>query len=220
MIRHYFCIDEFGTGTEPRLGGAIAEACLEKLNSKNALGIVTTHYSNLKLLPEKENGIVNGAMLFDLKKLQPLYKLKLGKPGSSFTFEIADKIGLSKEIIEKASEKVGKKQLDFDKQLQQLEVEKREIDKKQTGLKVADEFLSEIINKYENLVKKIESTKESIISRAKEEAMEILDGSNKLIENTIREIREIQAEKEKTKNTKKKDLRNTKEKIHTEKKYC
>ena len=194
-----FLIDEFGTGTEPRLGGAIAEACLEKLNSKNALGIVTTHYSNLKLLPEKENGIINGAMLFDLKKLQPLYKLKLGKPGSSFTFEIADKIGLSKEIIEKASEKVGKKQLDFDKQLIELEIEKNELLKKNAELKEADEFLSKIIEKYENLNKELKKSKENILTKAKQEAKEILDNSNKLIERTIKDIKEAQASKGKTK---------------------
>ena len=205
-------IDEFGTGTEPQLGGAIAEAVLEKINEKKAFGVITTHYSNLKLFADKTGGIINGAMLFDSKNMQPLYELKIGKPGSSFAFEIARKIGFPKIILKNAENKTGKKQLDFDKQLQQLELEKREIDKKQTGLKVADEFLSEIINKYESLVEKIESTKESIISRAKEEAMEILDGSNKLIENTIREIREIQAEKEKTKKLRKK-LKEHKEKI-------
>jgi len=205
-------IDEFGTGTEPQLGGAIAEAVLEKINEKKAFGVITTHYSNLKLFADKTGGIINGAMLFDSKNMQPLYELKIGKPGSSFAFEIARKIGFPKIILKNAENKTGKKQLDFDKQLQQLEVEKLEIDKKQTGLKVADEFLSEIINKYESLVEKIESTKESIISRAKEEAMEILNGSNKLIENTIREIREIQAEKEKTKKLRKK-LKEHKEKI-------
>ncbi|MCK4638310.1 MAG: Smr/MutS family protein [Bacteroidales bacterium] len=205
-------IDEFGTGTEPQLGGAIAEAVLEKINEKKAFGVITTHYSNLKLFADKTGGIINGAMLFDSKNMQPLYELKIGKPGSSFAFEIARKIGFPKIILKNAAKKTGKKQLDFDKQLQQLEIEKREIDKKQTELKVADEFFSEIINKYESLVEKIKSTKESIISKAKEEAIEILNGSNKLIENTIREIREIQAEKEKTKELRKK-LKEHKEKI-------
>jgi len=192
-------IDEFGTGTEPNLGGAIAESILEQLNNKQAYGVITTHYSNLKLLAGKLPGIVNGAMLFNTKEMLPLYKLSIGKPGSSFAFEIAGKIGLQKEILDNASTKTGKTLLDFEKQLQQLEVEKDEMNKKSRELKVADEFLSEMIDKYEKLTLEIETTQSEIISKAKEKAEHILNDSNRLIEKTIREIRESQANKEKTK---------------------
>jgi len=199
-----FLIDEFGTGTEPQLGGAIAEAILEKLNEKQAYGVVTTHYSNLKLMANEGNGIVNGAMLFDTKAMQPLYMLSTGKPGSSFAFEIARKIGFPKVILKRAEKKIGKKQLDFDQQLQQLEVEKKELEKKEEKFHVADDFLSEMIDKYESLSNEIESKKSEILENAKKEALQLVDSSNKLIENTIREIRESQAEKEKTKKLRKK----------------
>ncbi len=194
-----FLIDEFGTGTEPQLGGAIAEASLEKINEKGAFGVITTHYANLKLLADSQEAIINGAMLFDTKEIKPLYQLKVGKPGSSFAFEIAKNIGFPKAILKSAAEKTGTTQLDFDKQLQQLEVDKQEILKKEAQLKVADEFLQEITRKYEELLAKTEATKDEIITKAKSEAREILDGSNKLIERTIKEIKEAKADKEKTK---------------------
>lgn len=193
-----FLIDEFGTGTEPQLGGAIAEATLEVLNEKKALGIVTTHYANLKLLPGAMDGIVNGAMLFDQAKMQPLYRLKIGNPGSSYALEIAKKIGFPEDILEVAALKTGKTQLDFDQQLQQLELEKEEISKKQTGFRVADEFLAEMIKKYQDLSDDLEKRRSDILSEAKEKARNILNESNRLIEQTIREIREHQAEKEVT----------------------
>ncbi len=193
-----FLIDEFGTGTEPQLGGAIAEASLEKINEKGAFGVITTHYANLKLLADTHEAIINGAMLFDTKEIKPLYQLKVGKPGSSFAFEIAKNIGFPKAILKSATEKTGTTQLDFDKQLQQLEVDKQEILKKEEQLKVADEFLQEITKKYEELLVKTEATKDEIITKAKTEAREILDGSNKLIERTIKEIKEAKADKEKT----------------------
>ncbi len=210
-----FLIDEFGTGTEPQFGGAIAESVLEELNKNKAYGVVTTHYSNLKLLADSNPGIINGAMLFDSKIMKPLYKLKVGKPGSSFAFEIARQIGFPESILKSSAEKTGTTQLDFDKQLQQLEIEKNEIEKKQTQLKVADDLLSELIEKYENLTKQIKISKEQITAKARNEAIEIIDSSNKLIENTIREIRENQAEKEKTKNLRKK-IKVHKEKIISE----
>jgi DNA mismatch repair protein MutS2 len=194
-----FLIDELGTGTDPSLGGAIAEATLEALNARKACGVVTTHYSNLKLLASREEGIANGAMLFDLKKLKPLYKLSAGKPGSSFALEIAREIGFPEVVLEAAKQKTGKSQLDFDRELQNLEVEKGEIEKKSTELRVADDFLDELITKYQKLSAELEKSKKDILSKAKQEAKEILDGSNKLIEKTIKEIREAQAEKEKTK---------------------
>ncbi len=194
-----FLIDEFGAGTEPHLGGAIAEAVLEKLNENKSFGIVTTHYSNLKLLAEKQKGIVNGAMLFDSKLMQPVYELKIGKPGSSFAFEIAKKIGFPKKLLKNAAKKTGKKQLDFDKQLQELETEQKKLEKKHTELKVADDFLAEMIDKYQNLSEDLEKAKKSIIQQAREEALELINNSNKLIEKTIKEIKENQASKEQTK---------------------
>jgi DNA mismatch repair protein MutS2 len=194
-----FLIDEFGTGTEPQLGGAIAEAILEKLNEKLAFGVITTHYSNLKLLARQGNGIVNGAMLFDTKAMQPLYQLSIGKPGSSFAFEIARKIGFPKIILKAAEKKTGIKQLDFDQQLQQLDIEKKELQAKQDEIKVADDFLAEMIKKYESLSTELKSKKSEILEKARKEAHELIKSSNNLIENTIKEIRESQAEKELTK---------------------
>ena len=194
-----FLIDEMGTGTDPSLGGAIAEATLEALNAKKAMGVVTTHYSNLKLLAAREHGIVNGAMLYDLKKLKPLYQLKVGKPGSSFALEIAQAIGFPNDVLNKARLKTGKSQLDFDRELQNLEVEKQEINQKNTELKVADDFLAELISKYEKLTADLESKKKEILVKAKDEARQLLDNSNKLIEKAIKDIRESQAEKSRTK---------------------
>ncbi|MCD4696346.1 MAG: Smr/MutS family protein, partial [Bacteroidales bacterium] len=207
-----FLIDEFGTGTEPQLGGAIAESVLEKLNEQECFGVVTTHYSNLKLLARKGNGIVNGAMLFDTQKMEPLYQLVIGKPGSSFAFEIATKIGFPKKLLKNAEKKTGKKQLDFDWQLQQLEIEKKELDKKKAEFRVADTFLNELIEKYENLKNDLEVKKKKIITDAREEAFDLLQSSNKLIEHTIKEIRESQADKEKTRKLRK-EVWEEKEKI-------
>jgi DNA mismatch repair protein MutS2 len=194
-----FLIDEFGTGTEPQLGGAIAESSLEKLNENRSYGVITTHYANLKLFADKSTGIINGAMLFDTKKIKPLYQLVVGKPGSSFAFEIAKNIGFPKSILKNAIKKTGKTQLDFEQQLQQLEIDKKEILKREARLKVADDFLKEITEKYETLLRKTEESKNVIIKNAKAKAKELIDGSNKLIEHTIKEIKESQANKEKTK---------------------
>ncbi len=191
-----FLIDEFGTGTEPQLGGAIAEAILEELNHKKAFGVVTTHYSNLKLMADTNEGIVNGAMLYDTENMQPLYKLKIGKPGSSFAFEIAKNIGLQQHILDKAMQKSGKSHLDFEQQLQQLEVDKEEIARKQQELKVADDFLSEMIDKYRNLNDKLENTKGIIIKQAKEDAKELINQTNRIIENAVRMIKESNADKD------------------------
>jgi len=211
-----FLIDEFGTGTEPQLGGAIAEAVLEKLNENKSMGVVTTHYSNLKLLARQGNGIINGAMLFDTNKMEPLYELKIGKPGSSFAFEIAKKIGFPKSILKSAEKKTGKKQLNFDQQLHQLEIEKKELDQKKDEFKTADDFLSEMIDKYENLKNDLDSRKTKIISDAQKEAHDIIQSSNKLIEHTIKGIKESKADKEKTKKLRAK-LSEEKEKVISKK---
>ncbi len=198
-----FLIDEFGTGTEPQLGGAIAEAALEKLNQNKSFGVITTHYSNLKLLADTEEGIVNGAMLFDTHEMKPLYQLKIGRPGSSFAFEIARNIGFPKAVLSNAAQKTGKTQLDFDQQLQQLEVDKIALQKKQQEINVADDFLAETVQKYEDLLKEVQNSKKEILSSARAEALKLIDGSNKLIERTIKEIKESQADKEKTKEARK-----------------
>ena len=197
--RSLFLIDELGTGTDPSLGGAIAEAALEKLSETMAFGIITTHYSNLKLLEGKVPGILNGAMLFDTRRLQPLYILASGKPGSSFTFEIARRIGFPEDVIQSAIGKAGKTHLDFEQQLQVVETEKLLLEKQLKEFQVADSFLGELIEKYEKLKADLEKTRKDIIEKARQEAREILEQSNRIIENTIREIRESQAEKEKTK---------------------
>ncbi len=194
-----FLIDEFGAGTEPQIGGAIAEAILENLNNKNAMGVITTHYANLKLLDSKMDGIINGAMLFDSDNMKPLYVMQAGKPGSSFAFEIAHTIGLPDDILSIAKKIAGVKQVSFDKQLQDLDVQKIELDKKETQYKMADHFLSELIQKYQDLTEELEKSKKNIISQAKQQAFELLEETNKRIENTIKEIKETQADKTKTK---------------------
>ncbi len=197
--RTLFLIDEFGTGTEPQLGGAIAEAILLKMNEKKSFGVVTTHYANLKLLADNHPGIVNGAMLFDTRYLQPLYIMMIGKPGSSFAFEIAKKIGFPNEILESAAEISGREHLDFDQQLQQLEIEKKEVRKKEYELKVADKLLDEVVTKYKNHLAEIEKKKKQLLHEANKEAQALIDGANAKIERTIREIKEAQAEKNRTK---------------------
>ena len=197
--RTLFLIDEFGTGTEPQLGGAIAEAILLKMNDKKSFGVVTTHYANLKLLADNHPGIVNGAMLFDTRYLQPLYVMMIGKPGSSFAFEIAKKIGFPNEILNSAAEISGREHLDFDQQLQQLEIEKKEVRKKEYELKVADKLLDEVVTKYKTQLADIEKNRKTLLREASKEAQEIIDRANAKIEKTIREIKEAQAEKVRTK---------------------
>ncbi len=212
-----FLIDEFGTGTEPQLGGAIAEAVLEELNKKEAFGVVTTHYTNLKIAAEKNSGMINGAMLFDSKEMQPLYKLQVGKPGSSFTFEIARKIGFPKYVLQKAKKKSGNKAVSFDQQLQQLELEKLKLEKKEKALTSAERKLNETLAKYEQLKKNLEQSKKVILEKANQQALEIIESSNKAIEKTIREIKEGKADKKVTKEArqklelKKENLKNKKE---------
>ena len=193
-----FLIDEFGAGTEPRIGGALAEAILEKLNGKKAFGVVTTHYANLKLMAGKHPGIGNGSMLFDTQQMRPLFKLKIGNPGSSFAVEIAQNIGLAEEILTKAGDYAGAQELDFDRQLQDLDLKKAELEEKEKQLRSADHFLSEMIDKYEKLNGELESRKSDILIQARQEAKKVLSEANRMVENTIRRIKESQAEKEET----------------------
>jgi DNA mismatch repair protein MutS2 len=198
-----FLIDEFGAGTEPRIGGAIAEAILEQLHNTGAMGVVTTHYANLKLMAGRFDAIINGSMLFDTKNMRPLFRLKTGNPGSSFAFEIARTIGLPIEILERAEEVAGSQDLDFDRQLQDMDLKKNELDEKEKQLRSAEGFLSEMIEKYEALSSELETRKGEILIKARQEAKTLLSGTNKMIEKTIREIREAQAEKERTRQLRK-----------------
>jgi len=194
-----FLIDEFGAGTEPQSGGAIAEAVLETLNDKKAFGVVTTHYANLKLLASNHTGFINGAMLYDAKRMKPLFILKTGRPGSSFAFEIALNISFPKEVLEKAGEKVGHAKLDFDKQMQDLEAEKLELNQKEKQLQQADEMLSGLINRYTSMKEELDRKQKEILEKASREAQSILNRSNQLIEKTIREIKQSQADATRTK---------------------
>lgn len=194
-----FLIDEMGSGTEPNTGGAIAEAALEMIAGKGAFGVVTTHYANLKLMAGKVPGIINGAMLFDSGNMQPLYIMKTGKPGSSFAFEIAGKTGMPEELLDRAREKVGKAHYEFEMQIQNLEVEKEQLARKQQELKIADAFVAEMIEKYTSLYQKLDSSRKEILQQAKRDAEQIIKQSNRLIEKTIKEIRESGAEKQEVK---------------------
>ena len=207
-----FLIDEFGTGTEPQLGGAIAEAILLELNKKKAFGMVTTHYANLKLLADNHEGIINGAMLFDTRFMQPMYLMLTGKPGSSFAFEIAKKIGFPKQILDEAANITGDQHLKFEKQLQQLEVDKKAIRKKEQDLRIADQLLTEVVEKYKGLLAELESKKKQYLRDAAAEAQELIQKANRQIERTIKEIKEAQAEKTKTKEIRQ-NLEKTKEEI-------
>jgi DNA mismatch repair protein MutS2 len=197
-------IDEFGTGTEPALGGAIAETILDNINRQLAWGVITTHYSNLKHFAAEADGIENGAMLFDTGKMQPLYRLEIGQPGSSFAFEIARNIGLPEDIIKGASDRVGEDHITFDKHLREIIRDKRYWEQKRDRIRVSEKRLQETLGKYADELDLAEKTRKEILKRAREEADELLRQANRKIENTIREIREAQAEKEKTRQAREK----------------
>ncbi len=192
-------IDEFGTGTEHMLGGSIAEAILGELNRRRVFGVLTTHYTNLKHFASLTDGIVNGAMAFDNHLMQPLFQLFIGKPGSSFAFEIAKKIGLPEEILNKASEKAGVKNIRYDRHLKDIARDKRYWETKRQNIRQHEKRLEELIGEYEKELAGAKSLRKEIISKAKDEAQSLLQESNRIIENTIRQIKEAQAEKEKTK---------------------
>ena len=192
-------IDEFGTGTEPMLGGAIAEAILGELNRKKVFGVITTHYTNLKHFASLTDGIVNGAMAFDNHLMQPLFQLTIGKPGSSFAFEIARKIGLPEEILEEASGKAGVKNIDYDRHLKDIARDKRYWETKRQSIRQQEKRLEELMAEYDMELSGAKTLRKEIISKAKDEAQNLLKESNRMIENTIRQIKESQAEKEKTK---------------------
>ncbi|MFZ4581126.1 MAG: endonuclease MutS2 [Paludibacter sp.] len=196
-------IDEFGTGTEPMIGGAMAEATLERFNTSKAYGVITTHYTNLKLYADATEGIVNGAMLYDRQHLQPLFQLSIGNPGSSFAVEIARKIGLPEDLIADAAEKVGSDRMDYDKHLQDIVRDKRYWENKRRDIRLKEKKLEETLAKYETEMASIDKLRKEITQKAKTEAQELLSNTNAKIENTIRQIKEAQAEKEKTKEVRK-----------------
>lgn len=191
-------IDEFGTGTEPMLGGAIAESILSALNRANVRGVITTHYTNLKHLAAETPGIANGAMLYDNHRMLPLFELKIGKPGSSFAFEIAKKIGLPKEILDDAAAKVGEDHINYDKHLKDIARDKRYWEEKRRKIHENEKRLDEVVEKYSNELSEASRIRKEIIREAQQKANEIITDANAAVEKTIREIRENQAEKEKT----------------------
>lgn len=196
--RTLILIDEFGTGTEPMLGGAIAESILDQLNKLGTFGVITTHYTNLKHFASSAEGIENGAMMYDASRMEPLFRLETGKPGSSFAFEIARKIGMPESILLSATEKIGKDHINFDKHLRDILRDKRYWESKRQRIRQIEKGLDEITEKYESDLKKLNEQRKQILSEAKSEAEKILSEANKTVENTIREIRQSQAEKEKT----------------------
>ena len=197
--RTLFLIDEFGTGTEPGLGGAIAEAILEDLTKSGAFGVINTHYTNLKVLADKTEGLVNGAMRFDGEHLEPLYQLEIGRPGSSFAFEIASKIGLPKNVINRAKEKLGTQQVNFEKLLKELDIERKVFAEKNIEVGIKERKLAQQLAEYTKLKTGLETNEKKIVNEAKQKAKTLIADANQLIENTIREIKENKAEKEKTK---------------------
>ena len=197
--RTLLLIDEFGTGTEPQIGGAMAEAVLNQFVKKHAWGVITTHYQNLKHYADSHDGIANGAMLYDRHEMRPLFQLAIGQPGSSFAIEIARKTGIPDEVIREASDIVGSDYIQSDKYLQDIVRDKRYWENKRQNVHQREKDLEKTIAKYEEEIRELDRKRKEILRQAKEQAQELLKESNRNIENTIREIRECQAEKEETK---------------------
>ena len=210
--RTLLLIDEFGTGTEPMIGGAIAEAVLAQLNEQKAYGVITTHYGNLKHLAERTQGIINGAMLYDRGQLKPLFQLSIGQAGSSFAVEIARQIGLPETIIQRATDIVGEEHIDYDKHLQDIARDKRYWENKRQNIRQREKHLEEKIAHYEEQMAGIKAKKRAIIEEANEQAADLLRKSNATIERTIREIKEAKAEKNATQAAREK-VENLKQKV-------
>ena len=191
-------IDEFGSGTEPVIGGAIAEAILERLLEKGCYGVITTHYSNIKYYATGTDGIANGAMMFDVQNIRPLFKLEQGKPGSSFAIEIARKIGLPEDIIRVASDKAGSDHINLERQLREIARDRRYWSQKRDRIRLTDRKVEELESSYTEQLSRIKEERKEILREAKEEAQRLISDANRQIENTIRTIKEAQAEKELT----------------------
>ena len=196
--RSLILIDEFGGGTEPQIGGAIAEAVLKRFNTKGTFGVITTHYQNLKHFAEDHEGVVNGAMLYDRHLMQALFQLQIGNPGSSFAVEIARKIGLPEDVIADASEIVGSEYINADKYLQDIVRDKRYWESKRQTIRQREKQMEDTIARYQTEMEELQKSRKEIIRQAKEQAEHLLQESNARIENTIRTIKEAQADKEKT----------------------
>ena len=201
-------IDEFGSGTEPAAGGAIAEAILNNIDNKGVYGVITTHYTNLKLYASTANtGVINGAMRFDVKNIAPLFQLEIGLPGNSFAFELARKIGLPEEIVKDAENRAGEEFVGIERNLRKIAKNRKAIDDKLQRIRNTDKTLENITGKYLKELEGIRQLKKQIIDDAKKEAEEIVRGANKQVENTIRTIKESQADKATT-NEARKELQN------------
>ena len=196
--RSLILIDEFGGGTEPQIGGAIAEAVLKRFNQKQTFGVITTHYQNLKHFAEDHEGVVNGAMLYDRHLMQALFQLQIGNPGSSFAVEIARKIGLPEDVIADASEIVGSEYINADKYLQDIVRDKRYWEGKRQTIRQREKHMEETIERYQTEIEDLQKSRKEILRKAKEEVEQLMQEANARIENTIRSIKEAQAEKEKT----------------------
>ena len=192
-------IDEFGSGTEPAAGGAIAEAILSELDGRGAYGVITTHYTNLKLYASSgETGVINGAMMFDVKNIAPMFKLEMGLPGNSFAFELARKMGLPEQIIKDAENRAGEEFVGIERNLRKIARNRKALDEKLERIKHTDRTLENITDKYQKELQQIKQMKKEILDAAKKEAESIIKGANKQVENTIKTIKESQAEKETT----------------------
>jgi DNA mismatch repair protein MutS2 len=191
-------IDEFGSGTEPTIGGAISESILERFVERKAYGVITTHYANIKYFASRNDGVANGAMAFDVRNIQPLFSLEMGKPGSSFAIEIARKIGLPEDIIRVASDKAGSDHINLERQLREIARDRRYWSQKRDRIRQTDRKVEELESSYEQQLSRIREERKEIISKAKQEAQQLIADANRQIENTIRTIKEAQAEKELT----------------------
>ena len=196
-------IDEFGSGTEPAAGGAIAEAILSELDKRGAYGVITTHYTNLKLYASADTGVMNGAMMFDVKNIAPMFKLEMGLPGNSFAFELARKMGLPEAIIKDAETRAGEEFVGIERNLRKIARNRKALDEKLERIRNTDRTLENITDKYHKELSQIKQLKKEILDQAKKEAEEIIKGANKQVENTIKTIKESQAEKETTQEARK-----------------
>lgn len=217
MMRHannrtLLLIDEFGSGTEPQIGGAIAEAVLKQFCKKRAYGVITTHYQNLKHFADAQRGVANAAMLYDRNQMQALFQLSIGQPGSSFAIEIARKTGLPEEVITDASNIVGSDYIQSDKYLQDIVRDKRYWENKRQAIHQHERDMQRTIERYESNVAEVDQQRRIILQQAKQQAEELLQEANRKIENTIREIREQQAEREETRRIRE-DLEHFKEEV-------
>ena len=196
-------IDEFGSGTEPAAGGAIAEAILSEFDKRGVYGVITTHYTNLKLYASADTGVMNGAMMFDVKNIAPMFKLEMGLPGNSFAFELARKMGMPEDIIKDAENRAGEEFVGIERNLRKIARNRKALDEKLERIRHTDKTLESITDKYQKELQQIKQTKKEILDQAKKEAEAIIKGANRQVENTIRTIKESQAEKETTQEARK-----------------